>query len=426
MSDYLFTIPDAGGNVPPDLSVAGALVGRGHRVRVLADPTLQAEVEGAGCEFRKWTRAPHRVDQSLENEIIRDWEAKTPIGGFIQMRDRISCGRSADFAADILEELDRRPADAIATDFLLPGAMIAAEAAELPLAIIGNTIYPFPVRGVPPMGPGLMPSTSAIGRSRDAILSAATRRLWNGGLPALNATRAGLGLEPIVTFTDLYERADRFLILTSEAFDFPSDGRPANVRYAGPRLDDPEWTEPWSEPAGSEPLVLVGLSSTRQGQVPMLRKVAAALGRLPVRGLITCGPTVSPGEIGAPANVTVVASAPHQQVLKRAAAVITHAGHGTAIKALAAGVPTLCIPMGRDQNDVAARVAGSGAGLRLRPGASEAKIAAATERLLGEPSFEQAAKRMASRIAEDLTTDRAVAELEALPRPTAAPVGAAA
>ena len=41
---------------------------------------------------------------------------------------------------------------------------------------------------------------------------------------------------------------------------------------------------------------------------------------------------------------------------------------GTVTRALAAGVPLVCMPMGRDQPDVAARVIHAGAGLRLRPG----------------------------------------------------------
>ena len=72
--------------------------------------------------------------------------------------------------------------------------------------------------------------------------------------------------------------ADRILVLTSEAFDFPGGPLPPNVRYAGPRLDDPEWVEDWTPPAGDQPLVLVGMSSTYQDHVGMLRRVAAGLG----------------------------------------------------------------------------------------------------------------------------------------------------
>jgi len=60
---------------------------------------------------------------------------------------------AADYAADVLAELEREPADAIISDFVLAGAMIAAVAADRPLAIPGTTVYPIPTPGDAPMGP---------------------------------------------------------------------------------------------------------------------------------------------------------------------------------------------------------------------------------------------------------------------------------
>ena len=146
----------------------------------------------------------------------------------------------------------------------------------------------------------------------------------------------------------------------------------------------------------------------------MVRRVVDALGRLPVRGLVTLGPAVDANEVAAPENVVVVASAPHGAVLPQASAVITHAGHGTAIKALAAGVPLVCLPMGRDQDDTAARVVLTGSGVRLKPSASVQSIAAATRDVLDDARYRDAARAMAELIAVETKTDRAVAELETL------------
>jgi UDP:flavonoid glycosyltransferase YjiC (YdhE family) len=98
----------------------------------------------------------------------------------------------------------------------------------------------------------------------------------------------------------------------------------------------------------------------------------------------------------------------------RAGAVITHAGMGTVMRALAHGLPLVCMPQGRDQHDVAARVRWHGAGLRLRSGASLARIRAALHRVLHQPSFREAAQRLRQAIQADLAADRGVAELEAL------------
>jgi UDP:flavonoid glycosyltransferase YjiC (YdhE family) len=117
-----------------------------------------------------------------------------------------------------------------------------------------------------------------------------------------------------------------------------------------------------------------------------------------------------------PPNVVAVASAPHAHVFPHAAAIVTHAGHGTVMRALVAGVPLLCLPMGRDQDDNAARVFARGAGLRLRPSASPPRIAAALKRLLDEPGFSENAARLGTIIRNDVAADRAVMELEAIGR----------
>jgi len=99
---------------------------------------------------------------------------------------------------------------------------------------------------------------------------------------------------------------------------------------------------------------------------------------------------------------------------------VTHAGHGTVIKALAAGVPVVALPLGRDQLDNAARVAHHGAGLRLKAKASSGRIAGAVKRVLEEPSFRANAERLAAAIAVETAEDRAAAELEGLAERAAA------
>jgi UDP:flavonoid glycosyltransferase YjiC (YdhE family) len=112
--------------------------------------------------------------------------------------------------------------------------------------------------------------------------------------------------------------------------------------------------------------------------------------------------------------VQVVKAAPHSAVLRESVLAITHAGHGVTIKALAAGVPLVCLPMGRDQLDVAARVVHGGVGVRLEQTAAPADIAAAVEQVRGEASYREAAERIAATIAEETATDRAVQEIEAV------------
>ena len=411
---YLFAIIDGGGTVPADTSVIRAMVGRGHDVRVLADRVLAPDIEPTGAEHIPWDRAPQRPNLDPQSVIMKDWDAKTPFEAFARVRDGAMTGPAALFAADVRAELQRRPVDVVVGNFFVFGAQIAAEAEGVPFAFLVSNLLSFPGSGTPPLGPGLKPARGPLGRARDSAINRFMARVFDKGLGDLNEARRANGLEPIQSVLQNFERADRLLLMTSSGFEYESFTPPPNVRMVGPRLDDPAWAGEWTPPPGDEPLILVGMSSTYMDQAEVLQRSATALGELPVRGVVTTGPAVAPEEIEAPANVTVVRRAPHNEILRHASAVITHAGHGTVIKALAAGVPVVAIPLGRDQLDNAARVQHHGAGLRLKLKAKPEAIARAVRRVLDEPSFAADAERLAAAIAAETAQDRAVEELEEL------------
>ncbi len=95
---------------------------------------------------------------------------------------------------------------------------------------------------------------------------------------------------------------------------------------------------------------------------------------------------------------------------------MTHCGHGTTLKSLAAGVPIVCIPMGRDQDDTAARVVHHGAGVRLSRTASAAAIRAAVTKVLEREQYRAAAKKLATAITDECESSTLIAELESLAR----------
>jgi MGT family glycosyltransferase len=407
----LFALWDGGGTVPPELAVARGLVARGHEVTVIGDAALAEEVAAIGAAHVPWTTAPQHLTRDPEDDFVKDWEVKSPLALFARLRDRFLTGPSRRFADDVAAELRRRPADVVVSNLMLLGAQIGAEGGGIPVVLLSPNIYPIPGTGQPPLGTGWAPARGPLGRARDALMFRVVGRMFDSGLPALNAAREAYGLAPLAHTLDQLQ-GKRTLVLVEEAFDFPAT-LPPGVRYAGVQLDDPSWSEPWTPPPGDEPLVLVGMSSTYQAQVPELERVAAALGTLPVRSVITAGPALDLSGFRAPANVQVVASAPHSEVLRHAAVVVTHGGHGTVAKALAADVPMVVLPMGRDQGDNAARVVAAGAGLRLKRSAKAPAIAGAVQRLLDEPSFRVAAARLGAAIRAGAGPAVVVEEIEA-------------
>jgi UDP:flavonoid glycosyltransferase YjiC (YdhE family) len=98
-----------------------------------------------------------------------------------------------------------------------------------------------------------------------------------------------------------------------------------------------------------------------------------------------------------PANLRVAPWLPYDDLLPRTAVMVTNGGYGGVQLALAHGVPIVAAGRTEDKPEVAARVAWSGVGVDLRAARpSPARVAAAVDRVLGDPAYAAAAGRMAA------------------------------
>jgi MGT family glycosyltransferase len=402
---------DSGGGVEAVQTVVRRATARGHGVRVLGTEGLRSRFESAGADFRTYRYAPDNDCRSAATDLVREWEARTPLGVFARVRDRVMFGPARQFCRDVTEELDREPADVVAVDTLIPSALSGAEAAGCPSVLLMHGPYMMPRPDAPPPGTGFMPARGPLGRGRDQAVVSLMMHVFKTALPVLNQARADFGLAPVGSLADVLAAASRVLVCSSPSYDFGAGTVPGNVRYVGPQLDDAS-TGTWDDPGG-RPLVLVALSSTVMShEQELLQRAADALGRLPVRGLVTTGPAIDPAAIRAPANVDVRRWVRHADVLPSCSAVLTHGGHGTVMKALAAGVPLVVAPLGRDQPDNAARVVHAGAGLWISKKAGVPAIHDAIAKVLDEPRYRAAAQSMAATLAAERNEDLAVDELE--------------
>jgi UDP:flavonoid glycosyltransferase YjiC (YdhE family) len=153
----LLAIIDGGGTVPPALGVAPELVRRGHHVRVLADPTVAASADAAGCEFTPWTSAPHFDTLAGQTAAIAAAEHGSPRQRR-QVIHRFIGGRATrGFADDVLSAARAQDADGVLVEAALPGMLLGAEAAGLPCAGLMANLYMRPSRGLPPLGTSWSP-----------------------------------------------------------------------------------------------------------------------------------------------------------------------------------------------------------------------------------------------------------------------------
>jgi UDP:flavonoid glycosyltransferase YjiC (YdhE family) len=347
-----------GGNVPPAVVLATKLASRGHDVRAIGTDSLQPRFEREGLAF-------------TAREPLHEWDPRT-------------------LASDVLGAA--RTVDLVVADYMLPSALSAAEAAGVPVVALVHTLYGANLDGAG----GLLPMAMA------------------GSLETQVAVRAELGVAPVATFGELLARCAAVMVTCPESLDDVTPGRPDHVRYVGPLLEPAGDDEGWRPPGVDDgrPLVVAGLGTTPMDELPVLQRVVEALGRAPVRGLVTLGDHLDAGDVDAPDGVTVSGYVRHAAVLPWASAVVTHAGLGTILAGLAHGLPLVCLPLGREQPANARAVARAGAGLVIDAGAPPADIATAIRRAVDDLELRAGAARLALEIDQLVQADAAVHEIE--------------
>ncbi len=406
------------GNAPPQLALTHRLIQRGHEVRVLAHEAARERVQRTGAEFVPFEHAYPALDMTRpETDLLHDWDVRTRLGDGLRVRDNILFGLLPDTAQDCSKALEEWPAQAVAFDWMLPGAALAAEAAGLPAIALVHCPFPIPTRGAPPLGSGLRPMTGPLGDALDRVLLAFLRRFFAAGLPALNAARAEHGLNPLADWYDQLRAVREIAVMSAPELDFSSRGRLAeNVHYVGPAFEPFEgpWRSPWP-PDNHDPLVVISFSTSYMNQRAAVQRVLDAVASIRVRALLTTGPALDRRSLRIPANTHAASFVAHRSIFPHASLVITHAGWQTVNAALADGVPIVCIPGGRDQHDNALRVLAAGAGVRVGKHASPRRLARTITRALADPALRDGAQRMAQALARSDGADAISEALERIP-----------
>jgi UDP:flavonoid glycosyltransferase YjiC (YdhE family) len=360
------------GHAFPAIALARELGRRGHEVLVETWERWREPVEAEGLGFTG----------AQEYTVYPPPGPDTPDGQ--------TAAAAARALARLMEEFEP---DLVVSDFLTLAPTLAAEVAGVPHATLIPHVYPVQQPGMPLYSLGLRPPRTALGRlgwrATGPLLAMGLRR----GRDELNETRARLGLPPIERFHGGISEL-LAIVTTFPQLEYPRQW-PAHVQVTGPLFFELSG-EGIEIPEGDGPLVLVAPSTSQDPECELLRSALEGLAEEPVRVLATTNRHRPERPIEAPANATVVDWMLYSQAMPVADVVICHGGHGTVVRALAAGKPLLVCPSVGDMGENAARVAWSGAGLSVpRRLLSPRSIRLATRRLLGEPRFAERAREVA-------------------------------
>jgi UDP:flavonoid glycosyltransferase YjiC (YdhE family) len=348
---------DAGGNVPPVLTLGRELSRRGHLVTVLGHEQQRTKVEAAGLGFVAYTHSPPWSSARHKSTVSGLQGYLTLFTSPALVEDAVDAARSADL---------------VVVDCMLLSVLSVLNRGPEPTVALFHAFHRYLD------GPWRRGPIGVVARLRG--LSA--RRIWRS--------------------------ADVALVVSDKSLD-PSGRRPTtpdNVVWSGP-------AEPAAAPrvVHTPPRVLASLSTTFfPGQQQTMQNILDAAATLPIHLIATTGPAIDPAHLHVPVNAELHQFVPHADILPQCSAVIGHGGHSTTFQALAHGLPMIILPMHPllDQPMVGRAVADAGAGLVLSKKASAAQIATALRTLLDEPGYTAAAQTIGERLATGSGTGRAV------------------
>ena len=390
------------GHAFPMIALGRSLAARGHDVTLQTWERWRAAVESEGLAF---TPAP-------------EYSAFP-----IPVPDRHGLPRPLDFyeavvytTRDTLPLVEDLRPDIVVHDILTLGPALAGELAGIPCATLIPHVHPDTEPGFPIYSFGALLPRTRLGRALWRRAHLPVRRGLESGRLALNRTRAQVGLPPLSHPHGGTSR-ELALVATFPQLEYPRPW-PSHVHVVGPLLWEPPAKEvalpdgrvPTSvagngsangdrsedeDGAAEWPLVLVAPSTSQDPDHRLLHAALRGLADAPVRVIATYNRRLPSRPLPVPSNARVVDWLSYARTMPACDAVVCHAGHGTLARALSLGVPVVACPVAGDMNENAARLAWSGAGVRLpRRFISPRPLRRAVERVLAEPSIRERAREL--------------------------------
>ena len=410
MARFLFTLWPFAGHVHSNMAIAQALKGHGHQVAVYTGHTAQATFEREGFHCFPFARInEEELLRLLMSDVTTASVVRHPMRRLAVLRAWL-----VDTLPQQVEDqsavLDAWQPDAVISDVTMLGApLILQEMRDIPVAV--SSFMPdcmIPGSDAPPWGLGLPRPRNWHTRALARLVKVATDLLTLGFQRRVSVLRQSYGLSALsVDIQTFLGQMPLYLVPSTPEFDYQRRDLPPSVHYVGPLVWNKHSSEPpptWlTELPAKQPLVHVTEGTMHAGRSLVLRAAAQGLANLPLQVVMTSGKGRDPASLNlgpiAP-NVRVERWVPHSDLLPRTDVLVTTGGGSTVVAGVQAGVPMVVVPTQWDKPENAQRVVEAGIGLRLAPRhCTPRRLRAAVERILGDGSFRENARRMGATFA---------------------------
>ncbi|HEY8687006.1 MAG TPA: glycosyltransferase [Chloroflexota bacterium] len=386
MRRMLFTFAGGTGHFLPLVPFARAAENAGHRVAFGAQPGMMAAVAEAG--FSAWDTGGRTLLETTERTPLLDFD---PAREERAVRDGYAGRTARERAPKVRQLCEAWHPDIVVCDEMDFGALVAAEALGIPYATVIT------------IGSGALVRSELVREP-------------------LNALRNEHGLPPDPELTML--RRHLIIYPFPPSFRDPANPLPPNahaIRAVAAEGAGNSDDASWLAGRGVRPLVYFTLGTIFNLESgDLFERVLAGLRELPIDVVVTVGRELDPQVLGLqPSNVHVRSYIPQSVLLPHCELVVSHAGSGSVVGALAYGLPMVLLPIGADQPFNAARCDDLHVGRVLSAlEATSEDVQLAAVAVLGDVTYKQNAERLEAEIAALPDPNYGVRLLERLAEPS--------
>lgn len=271
-------------------------------------------------------------------------------------------------AKQIAGHIQKWEPDIVVADYLMPAAMLGAKLTVRPYVALYHSALPFPVKGAPPFGSGLVdvdPDSEEWAKAKMKH-----KELFGFFDSQVQQCAKRLGIKAV--YKSLLEKPisnDLNLLITAAELEpglFPLAGP---VVMTGPCFQQAKTIEQ-DEPAlvafhGEMTRAYISLGTVLNGQTHVFKSILDAIATFDIQAVVSAGASFNKLSPLINSRTHIFRYVPQTALLPLVDIVITHGGNNTVQETLFAGKPMIVIPFGSDQIVNAQRVEKIGVGVSI-------------------------------------------------------------
>jgi UDP:flavonoid glycosyltransferase YjiC (YdhE family) len=405
----LFASMAADGHFNPLTGLALHLKSLGYEIGWYVGASFEEKVRSMGITYFPHQEALDVTADNLDQHFPERAKTKSGIAKLCFDLEHFFIRRMPGFFADIQAVHEVFPFDLMIAEMTFTAIPLVKEKMKIPVIAVGIIPNAETSKDLPPMGMGMTPGASALGRLKQAGLRwLANNVLMRKPMKVLDELLAAEGMKRDGNLFDtVYRKCTLILQSGTPGFEYHRSDLNAKLRYVGPLLPAPSGKKqhPWThEKLAQYNKVILCTQGTAEPDVEKLivPTLEAFKNTDHLVVVTTAGNETEALRKRYPQeNFIIEDFIPFADIMPYCDAYVTNGGYGGTLLGIQYRLPLVVAGINEGKNEICARVGYFGLGINLKTEKPiPSQIKAAVAQVLGNPDYRKNVTRLSSEFSQ--------------------------